>query len=53
MATFLLLNGFDISASTDEQERLILALASGQRGREDLAAWLREHTTTLDADSAV
>src|SRR5258707_11694486 len=31
MATFLLLNGLDITATTDEQERLILTLASGQQ----------------------
>jgi death-on-curing protein len=53
MATFLLLNGLDITATTDEQERLILDLASGALRREDLATWLREHTTKLDADSAV
>ncbi len=53
MATFLMLNGVDITASTDEQELLILALASGQSRREDLAAWLREHTKNLDSDSAV
>jgi len=52
-ATFLLLNGLDITATTDEQERLILDLASGALRREDLATWLREHTTKLDADSAV
>ena len=39
MATFLLLNGFDITATTDEQEALILDLAAGRRRREDLAAW--------------
>ena len=30
MATFLMLNGIEIAASTDEQERLILDLAAGQ-----------------------
>jgi len=53
MATFLILNGVDITASTDEQEQLILALASGQSRREDLVAWLHEHTKNLDSDSAV
>ena len=52
MATFLLLNGLDIVATTDEQERLILDLASGQRRREDLAAWLQEHTTKVDTNPA-
>lgn len=53
MATFLLLNGADIVATTDEQEDLILDLASGRRRREDLVAWLSEHTKDLGADSAV
>jgi death-on-curing protein len=53
MATFLMLNGVDITASTDEQEQLILALASGRSRREDVAVWLREHTKNLDSDSAV
>ena len=53
MATFLLLNGIDITAAIDSQERLILDLASGHRHREDVAAWLREHTRQLDSDSAV
>ena len=53
MATFLLLNGLDIAATIDAQERLILDLASGTARREDLATWLREHTTKQDTDSAV
>jgi death-on-curing protein len=43
METFLLLNGFEIDAVTDEQEQLILALAAGQLGREEFVAWLRDH----------
>ena len=53
MATYLMLNDIDIVGSTDEQERLILELAAGTRRREDLLAWLREHTRKLDSDSAV
>jgi death-on-curing protein len=53
MATFLMLNGVEIVGSTDDQERLILDLAAGERRREDVLAWLREHTKTLDSDSAV
>ena len=43
METFLLLNGFEINAVTEEQEQLILALAAGRLSREDLVAWLRGH----------
>jgi death-on-curing protein len=45
MATFLLLNGVDIAATVDEQEQLMLNLASGRVSRSDLVDWLREHTT--------
>ena len=52
MATFLLLNGLDLDASTDEQERLILELAAGKLRREDVVDWLRKHTRKTGADSA-
>ena len=40
---FLLLNGHDIRASVDEQEALILGVASGTLKREDLVTWLISH----------
>jgi death-on-curing protein len=43
METLLVINGFEIDASTDEQEQLVLALAAGQLSREDLVGWLRGH----------
>lgn len=43
METFLYLNGFEIDADVDEQERTMLALASGDLDREELLSWLREH----------
>jgi death-on-curing protein len=45
METFLMLNGFEIRADVDEQERLILDLAAGGGTREKLAAWLKDHIT--------
>lgn len=53
MATFLMLNSVDIVATTDEQEHLILDLAAGKLRRLDLVAWLHDHTTSRDDDSAV
>ncbi len=41
--TFLILNGREIDAPVDEQERLMLDLASGHLTREQLAAWLHAH----------
>ena len=43
METCLLLNGFEIDAPVDEQEALMLSLASGEISRENLADWLRSH----------
>jgi death-on-curing protein len=41
--TFLILNGCEIDAPVDEQERLMLDLASGRLTREQRAAWLLAH----------
>jgi death-on-curing protein len=43
MELFLLINGFEIRASTDEQEHLILHVASGEADRDELVDWLRRH----------
>jgi death on curing protein len=43
--TFLILNGIEISASVDEQEHLVLAIASGDIGREVFVDWLQKNTT--------
>lgn len=43
MEVFLLLNGYEIVASVDEQERLMLDLAAGSVTREQLAEWLDTH----------
>ena len=43
METFLMLNGLEIEASVDEQERVILQVASGEMGREAFTEWLRGH----------
>jgi len=43
METFLVLNGYEIEASVDEQEQVILQVASGEMGREAFTDWLRAH----------
>lgn len=44
MEIFLVLNGYEIAASVDEQETLILKIASGQLDQAGLTAWLCDHT---------
>ena len=39
--TFLVLTGFELKASVVEQERVILALASGEMAREDFTEWIQ------------
>ncbi len=43
MEVFLVMNGFEINAGIDEQEQVILRLASGLTGREEFTAWLNNH----------
>lgn len=43
MEVFLILNGYEIEASVDEQEQVILLVASGLLGRENLSKWLEQH----------
>jgi len=47
MAVFLRLNGSQINADVDEQEKLILGVAAGIIGREAFNNWVNDHTTTL------
>ena len=42
METFLLLNGYEIGASVDEQERVMIDLAAGKISREDFSKWLSD-----------
>jgi death-on-curing protein len=45
--TFLYLNGCEIEATVDEQEKVILALAAGQLSRQQFTAWLQAHLIEL------
>lgn len=47
MEIFLVLNGYELVAPLDEQERVMLDLASGQLSRDAFARWVREHVTTI------
>jgi death-on-curing protein len=47
METFLVLNGTEMDAPVDDQERLMLDLAAGRIGRAHLTDWLRQHLKPL------
>jgi death-on-curing protein len=43
MEIFLVLNGYEIDAGVDEQERVVLAVAAGETTRTQPTDWLRDH----------
>ena len=45
MEIFLVLNGYELDAAIDEQERIILRVASSEIKREELTEWIRKHIT--------
>ena len=45
METFLILNGYEIISSVNEQERVMLELASGKMSRINFSEWLNNHTS--------
>jgi death-on-curing protein len=49
MEVFLVLNGFELHASVDEEEAIVLALAAGNMTREAFADWIRQHAAPLNA----
>jgi death-on-curing protein len=47
METFLVLNGAEVDAGLDDQERMMLDLAAGRVDRGQLVEWLRQHLKAL------
>lgn len=43
LEVFLLLNGFELDAPVDDQERIVLGVASGEITREEFARWVDAH----------
>ena len=43
METFLVLNGYELSADVDKQERMMLELAAGDLSRDEFLDWVRMH----------
>lgn len=50
METFLVLNGHEIDAPVDEQEDVMLRLASGECDRQELIDWLHRRVKPAPAD---
>lgn len=48
METFLVLNGYELDISVDEQESIILQLASGKLSRNAFTDWIREYARTME-----
>jgi death-on-curing protein len=49
LETFLVLNGYEVDAPVDEQERVIMSVAAGEMGRDDFVDWLRAHVIERQA----
>jgi len=47
METFLILNGYEIIAGVDEQERVMLELAAGKVSRINFSEWLNNHISHI------
>ena len=45
MEVFLLVNGYELRAPVDEQERIVLDLAAGQLSRDAFLEWVKHHIT--------
>jgi death-on-curing protein len=45
---FLVLNGYEISASVDEQEKIVLSLASGHMSRAEFSKWVKQHIIEVE-----
>ena len=50
MEVFLVLNGVEITAAVDDQEKFMLSLAAGEVSRAGLAQWLKSHSGTVDRE---
>jgi death-on-curing protein len=43
LETFLVLNGYELDATVDDQEEVILSVSAGTLSRDDFTRWLRAH----------
>ncbi len=50
MEMFLLINGFDFTASDDDAIAMFLSLASGQVSEDRLGVWIGDYLLAIDAE---
>jgi len=48
METYLVINDYELTASIDEQEAIVLRLASGDLGRDAFTDWIKENTKRME-----
>ena len=47
MEAFLVMNGYEIEATVDDQEKLLLGVAAGEVERPEFVAWVESHIRQL------
>ena len=47
---YLIINGFDITATRQDVENMIIDIAAGNMTNTELAQWLRENTVEIDTN---
>ncbi|MDU7499196.1 type II toxin-antitoxin system death-on-curing family toxin [Veillonella sp.] len=50
MYVYLIINGFDITATQQDVENMIIDIAAGNMTNTELAQWLRENTVETDTN---
>ena len=50
MYVYLIINGFDITATQQDVENLIIDIAAGNMTNTELAQWLQENTVEIDTN---
>ena len=52
METFLVLNGWELAAGIEEQERIFMQLAAGSLKRGEFTTWVQSHLQLRPAEPA-
>ena len=52
METFLVLNGYELLADIDDQEKTILQLAAGELDRKSFTEWVQTHIAPTSSDKS-